>query len=244
VKESSTNLAVRAELGRLPLESFIKTQASLYLLRLNNDNINPLLKEAFHLSKILTKRGCAKNIVSEIGFDIESTEKCQTIKEVKQYKHIIKNSSNDYNKNLILNKIKKKNLNVNNKIYLYKFLNENEMEYYLSHPDRNVRFILTKFRLSEHKLLIEIGRNLKIRRDQRLCAICNVLEDGFYFFFECKRNTNNRNILYQYFQNIYSNFLELNHEEKLNPSTPEQIRTVTSFIRQSLELREGDSSQS
>jgi hypothetical protein len=48
--------------------------------------------------------------------------------------------------------------------------------------------------------------------------------------------------------NICSNFLELNHEEKLtkilNPSAPEQIRTVTSYIRQSLELREGDSSQS
>jgi len=57
VKKSSTNLAVRAELGRLPLESFIKTQTSLYLLRLNNDNINPLLKEAFHLSKILDKEG-------------------------------------------------------------------------------------------------------------------------------------------------------------------------------------------
>ena len=113
----------------------------------------------------------AKNIVSEIGFDIESTEKCQTIKEVKQYKHIIKDSSNDYNKNLILNKIK--NLNVNNKIYLHKFLkqNENEMEYYLSHPDRNVRLILTKFRLSEHKLLIEIDRNFKIPRDQRLCDL-------------------------------------------------------------------------
>jgi hypothetical protein len=35
VKKSSTNLAVRAELGRLPLESFIKTQTSFYLLRLN-----------------------------------------------------------------------------------------------------------------------------------------------------------------------------------------------------------------
>jgi hypothetical protein len=72
------------------------------------------------------------------------------------------------------------------------------------------------------------------------------LEDEFLFFFECKRDTNNRNILYQYFQNIYSNFLELNDEEKLrkilNPSTLEQIRTVTSFIRQALELREGDSS--
>ena len=78
-----------------------------------------------------------------------------------------------------------------------------EMDYYLSHPDRNVRLILTKFRLSDHKLLIAIGRYLKIPRDQRLCAICNVLEDEFHFFFECKRNTNNRNILYQYFQNIH-----------------------------------------
>ena len=65
-----------------------------------------------------------------------------------------------------------------------KFLkqNENEMEYYLSHPDRNVRLILTKFRLSEHKLLKEIGRYLKIPRDQKLCAICNVLDDEFHFF--------------------------------------------------------------
>ena len=42
---------------------------------------------------------------------------------------------------------------------MYKFIkqNENEMEYYVSHSDRNVRLILAKFRLSEHKLLIEIG---------------------------------------------------------------------------------------
>ena len=91
VKKNSTNLAVRAGLGRLPLESFIKTQPSLYLLRLNNVNINPRLKDAFHFSKILDKEGLyywftyAKNIVSEIGFDIESTEKCQTITEIKQY---------------------------------------------------------------------------------------------------------------------------------------------------------------
>jgi hypothetical protein len=65
-------------------------------------------------------------------------------KSQSQYKHIIKDSSNDYNKNLILNKIK--NLNGNNKIYLHKFLkqNENEMEYYLSHPDRNVKTYFNK----------------------------------------------------------------------------------------------------
>ena len=51
VKKISTNLAVRA------LKSSIKTQTSLYLLRLNDHNINPLLIKAFHLSKILDKEG-------------------------------------------------------------------------------------------------------------------------------------------------------------------------------------------
>ena len=51
------------------------------------------------------------------------------------------------------------------------------MEYYLLHPDRNARLILTKFRLSEHKLA-EIS---KYQGAKRLCAICNVLEDEFHF---------------------------------------------------------------
>jgi hypothetical protein len=59
-----------------------------------------LIKQIF-LTLFLTS---LSYIVSEIGFDIESTEKCQTIKEVKQYKHIINDSSNYYKKNLILNK--------------------------------------------------------------------------------------------------------------------------------------------
>jgi hypothetical protein len=49
------------------------------------------------------------------------------------------------------------------------------------------RLIFTKFRLSEHKFLIEIGRNIKIPKDQRLCTICNFLEDEFNLFFEYKR---------------------------------------------------------
>ena len=49
-------------------------------------------------------------------------------------------------------------------------------------------------------------------------------------------------------KNFYPNFIELNNKEKLikvlNPSTPMQIRAVASFIKQSLELREGDQIQS
>jgi hypothetical protein len=57
------NLAVRVELGRLSLESSIKTQTSLYLLRINNDNINPLLKEAFHLSMAPPKNHAVGDIL-------------------------------------------------------------------------------------------------------------------------------------------------------------------------------------
>jgi hypothetical protein len=44
---------VKAELGRFPVENFINSQAILYLARLHTDNLNPLLKEAFELSKFL-----------------------------------------------------------------------------------------------------------------------------------------------------------------------------------------------
>jgi hypothetical protein len=48
---------VRAELGRFPVENFINSQAIVYLARLHTDNLNPLLKEAFELSKSLDSQG-------------------------------------------------------------------------------------------------------------------------------------------------------------------------------------------
>jgi hypothetical protein len=52
-KKTSSNIGVRAELGRFPMEHFIMTQTILYLTRLHTDNVNPLLKEALILSKSL-----------------------------------------------------------------------------------------------------------------------------------------------------------------------------------------------
>ena len=69
-KKTSSNIGVRAELGRLPMEHFIMTQSILYLARLHTDNVNPLLKEALILSKSLDSQGTyswftfVKNITS------------------------------------------------------------------------------------------------------------------------------------------------------------------------------------
>jgi hypothetical protein len=52
---------VRSRLGRFPVENFINSQAILYLARLPTDNLNPLLKEAFELSKSLDSQSVSNN---------------------------------------------------------------------------------------------------------------------------------------------------------------------------------------
>jgi hypothetical protein len=54
IKETSSNIAAKSELGRLPLDTFIKTQVILYFIRINCKEINPLVQEAFKLNDFST----------------------------------------------------------------------------------------------------------------------------------------------------------------------------------------------
>jgi hypothetical protein len=38
------------ELGRFPITSFIKTQVLMYFVRINSNNINPLIKESLNVN--------------------------------------------------------------------------------------------------------------------------------------------------------------------------------------------------
>ena len=44
---------------------------------------------------------------------------------------------------------------------------------------------MTRLRLSSHKLMIERGRWLNILPKDRLCTLCNKLEDEFHVICEC-----------------------------------------------------------
>jgi hypothetical protein len=50
INKSACNIAAKWELGRFPIESFIKTQMLMYFCRLNTDDINTLLKEAYNVN--------------------------------------------------------------------------------------------------------------------------------------------------------------------------------------------------
>ena len=60
------------------------------------------------------------------------------------------------------------------------------------------RISLSKIRLSNHDLMIEKGRHLKLEVNQRNCPFCpvNLLEDEFHFLLTCNTFSSLRNYLF------------------------------------------------
>jgi hypothetical protein len=57
IRKTACNLAAKTELGRFPLDSFIKTLVMMHYSRIHSDKINPLIKEAFNLNKYMHDNG-------------------------------------------------------------------------------------------------------------------------------------------------------------------------------------------
>ena len=71
---------------------------------------------------------------------------------------------------------------------------------YSSFVDDRYRAVITRWRLSNHKLRIETGRYRAIPREERKCFICNVIEDEWHVIFNCPS--------FLYIRRNYSSLLE------------------------------------
>ena len=62
------------------------------------------------------------------------------------------------------------------------------IERYLLYPmDLEVRTAITKFRLSDHELMIEKGRHRKIDKSERFCPSCpSLVETELHFLLKCE----------------------------------------------------------
>ena len=68
------------------------------------------------------------------------------------------------------------------------FKDKMKFEEYLLHPNRKERIAMAKLRISDHKLMIEVGRHRRpvIAREERLCYMCkDKVEDEIHFLTEC-----------------------------------------------------------
>ena len=96
MRKRSSNLASRLELGRLPLENYIKVQSLLYFARLHNNNINPLLKESFEVCKVLDSQNvyCWYTYINDMMpkdmIEMDKLSSCKTKKDIKSLKPVLK----------------------------------------------------------------------------------------------------------------------------------------------------------
>ena len=94
---------------------------------------------------------------------------------------------------------------------------------------RTNRRALTKLRLSSHRLLIERGRWLKIKHENRLCTECHVLEYEYHVECICLRYAELRNrFIKPYYINSPS---RIKFTQLMNSDNVNDMKSLASFIK-------------
>ena len=101
---------------------------------------------------------------------------------------------------------------------------------YNSFLNDELRCIITRWRLSNHDLLIETGRYGGVPRNERLCNTCDILEDEKHVVFVCSRY----NLIRDRFRNLLSRSTDI--KLFLNPSF-EYMHDTAKFLLEVEALR-------
>lgn len=182
VQKQSMNDGVLLELGQFPLLILAKKRAVKNWVRMaTNTNCNDILRDSyqFAIDESLQWTDSMKTMLSEIGFMQSFTNKDPDthLKSFQRLKDIYHQTA--------LEKIK----SGDSRLRTYAlFKTTPGFETYLDEISCvKERTALTKFRISNHKLMIEKGRHSKIDRELRFCPFCpNRVEDEKHFLLECQ----------------------------------------------------------
>ena len=135
--------------------------------------------------------------------------------------------------------------NENSKLRTYSLVKTKiGIETYLREPsilNTQDRIILSKFRLSNHELMIEKGRHTKIDKSKRYCPSClTSIETEIHFLLHCGILANLRKKLFEDIcPYIYTNFHDSTDEEKFAYLLNKQeiTKDISRFLRKSFQLR-------
>ena len=186
------------ELGRLPLKYNIEMRMINFWFRLISGNNK---KFSFHMYRLLYK-------LDDTG--VYHSDWITRIKQIlvncNMYEKYWKQQENDkLHCEVSLSMFKtelKKNLRIfyenswrndmqnSSKCFLYReFKEQLKLEKYLLIVEKSARINLTRYRLSNHKLPIEIGRHNNIVRNERICELCSKKEmgDEVHYFLICPK---------------------------------------------------------
>ena len=90
-------------------------------------------------------------------------------------------------------------------------------DYLMDITNINCRKLITKFRISDHSLQIEIGRRSvpRIPLNERFCTFCkSSVEDEFHYIIKCDKYVQLRNVLFTTMKSHCKNFEYLSDRQK------------------------------
>ena len=102
-----------------------------------------------------------------------------------------------------------------------------------------IRKNVTKYRLSNHKLMIEYGRMKNLNADERFCPFCpNLIEDEMHFLLHCPIYSPQRTTFVEPIINQLHNARVLSDRQKFEFIMSNMDKNLCNYISNSMDVRE------
>jgi hypothetical protein len=240
IKCTTSNIITLGESGQMPPSVFIDINVLCFAERLKRLSTCRLAKKVYDILDTLHNNGFntwttymyklrTKYSIQDDTSTLSEPAFKKLCKETvfSSYKRRWESELNDVEKNPI--------------VRTYSLIkSEFQCEKYLSSVSNNkCRNALCKLRTGSHTLEIERGRHLRpiIPRTERLCNICNLIEDEFHFVTKCRLYNDERAILYAKIISLIPDFLLMSDMEKfttmLTSNNEHLLSIVAKFIYKS-----------
>ena len=207
LNRSTTNVLTRGELGRHSLQEQIVTRNINYIKYIEMKDPQTLVKQAANYEFSHTERNSLYSLFKKYEQNL-SNDNIRTLSKYKLRK-LIKEEFDTQWQTQILTFPKADSY----RLFKSRVVYEN---YLTDIKNRKQRVSFTKYRLSDHCLMVEKGRHTRpiIPRNERFCPFCPTnVEDEIHFITQCAAYENRPN-LFNKIETEVPNFSNMNYQEK------------------------------
>jgi hypothetical protein len=155
ISKKSVNIAARADISQYPLDVYIKLQVLKYMARISNKDNNPLLLDAYSLSRTLHLNGTsswytfADNILNTNEITEKNIEVTDFNKEKWHLTKSLKKTLLENYENMFFEKLR--SFNINNRLFLCsKIKTHYIIEPFIENSNFENRKLIVKMRICDH----------------------------------------------------------------------------------------------
>ena len=198
LRKSTPSQMVFGEIGKYPIDVYIKNRIMNFWFRLVSDDSNKLSTIVYKCLYAMYKKGSheslyiknIRNILIDIGLPyLWDTQDVSHLSKTKFSKYV-----NQYTKDIF---IQQWYTDLNGSMYdTYRLFKSNfKLEDYINVLPYNCVISLIRFRTTNNRLPVNVLRFHNVDRENRVCALCNTddVADEYHYIFKCSHFDDKRN---------------------------------------------------